>query len=63
MRAIAAWRGKELLVDTCCVKDSIRLPGGGPHSDALRIKERIYAAEPFRGSTEPILPSPIPGDR
>jgi hypothetical protein len=43
--SIGHWKGKELLVDTCCVKDTIRLPGGGPHSDALDIKERIYAPD------------------
>ena len=43
--SIGHWKGKELLVDTCCVKDTIRLPGGGPHSDALHIKERIYAPD------------------
>lgn len=31
--------------------------------DGWRFKERIYRAEPFQGSTEAILPSPLPGDR
>jgi poly(3-hydroxybutyrate) depolymerase len=43
--SIGRWHGQELLVDTCCVKDSIRLPGGGPHSSAMTIKERIYASD------------------
>jgi hypothetical protein len=43
--SIGQWQGRELHVDTCCVKDSIRLPGGGPHSDAMRIKERLFAPD------------------
>ncbi|MDB5458327.1 MAG: hypothetical protein JWO72_68 [Caulobacteraceae bacterium] len=43
--SIGQWKGKELLVDTCCIKDSTPLPGGGPHSDALHIKERIWAPD------------------
>jgi hypothetical protein len=31
--------------------------------DGWRIKERIFRADTFRGSDEPVLPSPIPGGR
>jgi hypothetical protein len=44
--SIGEWKGKELHVDTCCVNQRIRLPGGGPHSDAMRIKERYWAPTP-----------------
>jgi hypothetical protein len=40
--SVGRWVGKELLVDTCCIQKDTRLPGGGPHSDALRVKERFY---------------------
>jgi hypothetical protein len=36
------WVNGELIVDTCCIRDDARLPGGGPHSDELRISERFY---------------------
>jgi hypothetical protein len=32
-------------------------------SDGWRFKERIFTAETFRGSDQPVAPSPIPGDR
>ena len=31
--------------------------------DGWRIKERVWTSEPFEGSTDSVLPSPIPGDR
>ncbi len=40
--SIGKWKGKTLLVDTCCVKSNVRLPGAGPHSDDLRITERMW---------------------
>jgi hypothetical protein len=36
------WVNGELIVDTCCIRDDTRLPGGGPHSDELKIAERFY---------------------
>jgi hypothetical protein len=40
------WEGKALVVDTCCLKANVRLPGGGPHSDKLHISERIWTSDP-----------------
>ena len=40
--SVGRWVKGELIVDTCCVRADTRLPGGGPHSDQLRIKERFY---------------------
>lgn len=31
--------------------------------DGWRFKERIWTADTFRGSDQPVAPSPIPGDR
>ncbi|HTM81598.1 hypothetical protein [Asticcacaulis sp.] len=36
------WDNGALIVDTCCIRDDTRLPGNGPHSDALHITERFY---------------------
>lgn len=43
--SIGHWEGKVLVVDTCCIKTTTRLPGGGAHSDAMRITERIWAPD------------------
>jgi hypothetical protein len=43
--SIGRWEGKALVVDTCCLKASVRLPGGGPHSDRLHITERFLAPD------------------
>ncbi|HWF00061.1 MAG TPA: hypothetical protein VG248_09725 [Caulobacteraceae bacterium] len=43
--SIGHWEGKTLVVDTCCIKDTTRLPGGGSHSDAMRITERIWSPD------------------
>jgi hypothetical protein len=40
--SVGKWVNGELIVETCCLREDTRLPGGGPHSDALRIKERFY---------------------
>ncbi|HTI66286.1 MAG TPA: hypothetical protein VL460_01935 [Caulobacteraceae bacterium] len=40
------WVNKELIVETCCLAEGSRLPGGGPHSDAMRITERLYSPKP-----------------
>ncbi|MDB5418971.1 MAG: hypothetical protein JWP50_2390 [Phenylobacterium sp.] len=43
--SIGHWEGKVLVVDTCCIKATTRLPGGGGHSDALHITERFWAPD------------------
>lgn len=43
--SIGHWEGKTLVVDTCCVKENTRLPGGGSHSDAMHITERIWSPD------------------
>ncbi|MEA3181053.1 MAG: hypothetical protein QOI59_4576 [Gammaproteobacteria bacterium] len=43
--SIGHWQGKTLIVDTCCFRDDTRLPGGGAHSDALHITERIWSPD------------------
>ncbi|MDB5456051.1 MAG: hypothetical protein JWP92_1636 [Caulobacter sp.] len=40
--SVGRWVKGELLVDTCCVRNDTRLPGGGPHSESMVIKERFY---------------------
>ncbi|MDB5452218.1 MAG: hypothetical protein JWO33_796, partial [Caulobacteraceae bacterium] len=40
--SVGRWVGKELIVDTCCIRKDTRLPGNGPHSEELRVKERFY---------------------
>jgi hypothetical protein len=40
--SIGRWVKGELLVDTCCIRPDARLPGGGPHSDEMRITERFF---------------------
>ena len=42
--SIGRWEGKALIVDTCCFRDDTRFPGGGPHSDAMHITERISSS-------------------
>jgi hypothetical protein len=43
--SIGHWEGKVLVVDTCCIKATTRLPGGGGHSDAMHISERIWSPD------------------
>jgi poly(3-hydroxybutyrate) depolymerase len=43
--SIGRWEGKTLIVDTCCFKDDTRFPGGGAHSDAMHITERIWSPD------------------
>jgi poly(3-hydroxybutyrate) depolymerase len=43
--SIGRWEGKSLIVDTCCFKDDTRFPGGGAHSDAMHITERIWSPD------------------
>jgi poly(3-hydroxybutyrate) depolymerase len=43
--SIGHWEGKTLIVDTCCFKDDTRFPGGGAHSDAMHISERIWSPD------------------
>jgi poly(3-hydroxybutyrate) depolymerase len=43
--SIGHWEGKTLIVDTCCFKDDTRLPGGGAHSDAMHITERLWSPD------------------
>jgi hypothetical protein len=43
--SIGHWEGKTLVVDTCCLRADTRLPGGGSHSDAMHITERIWALD------------------
>src|SRR5882757_3989051 len=43
--SIGHWQGKTLIVDTCCFRDDTRFPGGGAHSDALHITERIWSPD------------------
>jgi poly(3-hydroxybutyrate) depolymerase len=43
--SIGHWEGKTLIVDTCCFKDDTRFPGGGAHSDAMHITERIWSPD------------------
>lgn len=40
--SVGKWVNGELLVETCCIRNDTRLPGGGPHSDEMRITERYY---------------------
>jgi hypothetical protein len=40
--SVGKWVNGELHVETCCVREDTRLPGGGPHSDVMSIKERFY---------------------
>jgi poly(3-hydroxybutyrate) depolymerase len=43
--SIGHWEGKTLIVDTCCFRDDTRFPGGGAHSDAMHITERIWSPD------------------
>jgi poly(3-hydroxybutyrate) depolymerase len=43
--SIGHWEGKALIVDTCCFRDDTRFPGGGAHSDAMHIMERIWSPD------------------
>src|SRR5882757_9019453 len=43
--SIGHWEGKTLIVDTCCFRDDTRFPGGGAHSDAMHISERIWSPD------------------
>lgn len=43
--SIGHWEGKVLVVDTCCIKAATRLPGGGGHSDAIHVTERIWSPD------------------
>ncbi len=43
--SIGHWEGQTLVVDTCCFKPTSRLPGGGPHSDAMHITERFSSPD------------------
>jgi poly(3-hydroxybutyrate) depolymerase len=43
--SIGHWEGKTLIVDTCCFRDDTRLPGGGAHSDAMHIIERLWSPD------------------
>jgi poly(3-hydroxybutyrate) depolymerase len=43
--SIGHWEGKTLVVDTCCFKDDTRFPGGGAHSDAMHITERLWSPD------------------
>jgi hypothetical protein len=44
--SIGHWKNGELFVDTCCFAENSRLPGGGPHSDAMHITEHFYSPKP-----------------
>jgi hypothetical protein len=44
--SIGRWADKVLIVDTCCIDTAVALPGGGPHSDALHITERLSSPKP-----------------
>ena len=56
--SIGRWEGKSLIVDTCCVKDDTRLPGGGTHSDALHITERIWSPDGHSLKDEIVVEDP-----
>ncbi|MEA3134132.1 MAG: hypothetical protein QOG17_1978, partial [Gammaproteobacteria bacterium] len=43
--SIGHWEGKTLIVDTCCFRDDTRFPGGGAHSDAMHITERMWSPD------------------
>jgi poly(3-hydroxybutyrate) depolymerase len=43
--SIGRWEGKSLIVDTCCIKEDTRFLGGGGHSDAMHILERIWSPD------------------
>jgi hypothetical protein len=43
--SIGHWEGKTLVVDTSGIKANTRLPGGGGHSDAMHITERIWSPD------------------
>jgi len=43
--SIGHWESEVLMVDTCCIKATTRLPGGGAHSDAMHITERIWSPD------------------
>jgi hypothetical protein len=44
--SIGRWENKTLVVDTCCISPDFPLFGGGPHSDAMHITERLYSPKP-----------------
>jgi hypothetical protein len=41
--AIGHWKNGELIVETCCFWMTAVCRGGGPHSDAMHITERLYS--------------------
>jgi hypothetical protein len=43
--SIGHWEGQVLVVDTCCFRSDTRLPGGGGHSDQMRVTERFWAPD------------------
>jgi len=43
--SIGHWEGKTLVIDTVGFRDDTRLPGGGAHSDAMHIIERIWSPD------------------
>jgi hypothetical protein len=43
--SIGHWEGKVLVIDTCCIRANTRLPGGGGHSDAMHVSERIWSPD------------------
>lgn len=40
--SVGRWENGQLFVETCCIREDTRLPGNGPHSDAMSIKEHWY---------------------
>jgi len=44
--SIGYWKNNELFIDTCCVKDTVRLPGNGRHSDEMHITEHLWSPSP-----------------
>jgi hypothetical protein len=40
--SIGRWQNGELFVETTDIRDDTRLPGGGPHSDEMKISEHWY---------------------
>lgn len=56
--SIGHWEGKSLVVDTCCFRANTPLPDYGPHSDAMRITERIWLPSPGKLEDRMIVTDP-----
>jgi hypothetical protein len=44
--SIGRWENGQLFVDTCCFREDTRLPGNGPHSAIMTVREHWYLRDP-----------------